>query len=449
MLRDFATTSHKRNLKIYLVGGFLRDLLVGKKSIDMDLTGSPGTLDFATEFARTHKLSAHFVRKHKLLRLTLSGLRLDITEYTGTDITEDLALRDFTVNALALPLIDYLEESDTLAELLDPFAGRSDLQQKTLRALPGALQSDPLRILRGARIALQLGLSPDPATVRTAQITAESLQRIPGERIMAEIVSVLQGTSVGYLPLLEALGVTQHLFGRPFAGKVDLVMQQTERLLCAKQWPTPQWLLLQKNLNRRLTVQTQGRDMLKLAALLCDVDGIMTGITPDTLQHILKLPLAREEKTTISAIAEALRWLQKSRNRLNDYFLYSYYSNYGASGLDATVLLRAVDGHSAYSLGTALLQRMSTVDDILFSPPQFMSGHEIAAMVGKRQQPSYQIGQLQRMLHRASALGDVSNRAEANAFAQGFLTMCEKKCRKITELAGKGTIGANIVSSIE
>ena len=179
-------------------------------------------------------------------------------------------------------------------------------------------------------------------------------------------------------------------------------------------------------MQRNLSAQTRGCDVLKLAALLCDLDGIVTGISPRTLQYIKKFPLARQEESSLSAIDGALRWLQCHKDRFDDRCLYTYFTRYGPASLDATVLLRAVDGPSAYPLAIAVMRKLSADKSPLVSPPQLITGREVAKLVGKRRQPSYRIGELQKALRSATALGDVRKRPQADAFAQGFIDALTK-----------------------
>ncbi|MDW7652301.1 MAG: hypothetical protein SCM57_13320, partial [Bacillota bacterium] len=231
VLKQFCRKAQEKGLPFYLVGGFLRDSLTGRASADLDLSGPPGALSFAADFCRKNQLKGYLISRHRLMRLQLSGLSLDISEFKGNNLTEDLAMRDFSLNAMALPLADYLAAGVQVDKLVDPLGGFIDLSQRTLRALPGALERDPLRVLRGARMAVLFGLTPAKETITEARKTAILLSAVPGERILAEIFAVLQGNASGYLPLLESLGAVQPVFGRRLTIQSDFVTQQTETIL--------------------------------------------------------------------------------------------------------------------------------------------------------------------------------------------------------------------------
>src|ERR671924_376260 len=104
----------------------------------------------------------------------------DFAPLQGDTIEDDLAARDFTVNALARSLAG--------GELIDPFGGRADLEARTLRVLgPAAYESDPLRPLRLARFAAELGFAPDAETERLTAAAAPRTREAAGERIFAEL----------------------------------------------------------------------------------------------------------------------------------------------------------------------------------------------------------------------------------------------------------------------
>ena len=140
--------------RAWIVGGGLRDALLGNAVADVDIAIDADAAAAATRLARAHRasrfpLSAAF----GAWRLTGGTLpfQVDITPLQGGSLAADLAARDLTVNAMALPLAGN-------AELFDPHGGRADLAARRLRAVgAGAFAADPVRILRAARLAEQLG----------------------------------------------------------------------------------------------------------------------------------------------------------------------------------------------------------------------------------------------------------------------------------------------------
>ena len=115
---------------------------------------------------------------------------IDIAGYDGP-FEENLRVRDFTVDALGLPLASW-DTDDRIAAVVDPLNGRADLARGVLRAGgDGVFQADPGRMLRGVRLANQLGFRMEPDTVRLIRRDAPLLHRVSGERIRDEFMAIL------------------------------------------------------------------------------------------------------------------------------------------------------------------------------------------------------------------------------------------------------------------
>jgi tRNA nucleotidyltransferase/poly(A) polymerase len=187
--------------RLYLVGGALRDLALGREGDDFDFAVSGRGIEFADAFA--HRVRGKLVvlsEPDDEARVVSRGRVFDFNGFAG-DIEADLGRRDFTVNAMACEV--------TVAgpgELLDPFGGRRDLAAGILRPVSGhALQSDPLRLLRALRLSLELGLAVDEALYEQGR--AVSLAGVAGERIAAELLRIAeQPGSVSALMKLFELG---------------------------------------------------------------------------------------------------------------------------------------------------------------------------------------------------------------------------------------------------
>jgi putative nucleotidyltransferase with HDIG domain len=171
----------------WIVGGALRDALLHSNVIaDLDLVVSG---ERASHAARAiARASGHpafpLSEEFGAWRVVGDNWLCDITPLQGDSIEDDLALRDFTVNAMALPLFG--------GKLRDPFGGRDDLQRGTLRVVaPDAYERDRLRPLRLVRFATELGFDADP---QTASLTREWGPRVieaAGERIFAELKRIV------------------------------------------------------------------------------------------------------------------------------------------------------------------------------------------------------------------------------------------------------------------
>ncbi len=211
---------------LHAVGGWVRDRWLGLE---------PGDLDLATallphqvlERARAAGLKAIPTGlAHGTVTVLLAGRPVEITTFRGDGdyldgrrpsavnlgvaLEEDLARRDFTVNALALP-VAALTDADWRARVVDPFGGRQDLQRRLIRAVGDPLArfaEDGLRPLRACRFASQLGFALEDATAAAIPERLEVCAKVAAERVFAELTKLLGGREPARgLRLLEASGL--------------------------------------------------------------------------------------------------------------------------------------------------------------------------------------------------------------------------------------------------
>jgi poly(A) polymerase len=212
----------------WLVGGAVRDRVLGRPLADLDvvLDGDPG--EAARAIARAAKsagtgaacfaLSEEFGawrvvaladrRSQSMPRMghrsTIGGSwQVDVERMRGGSLQADLALRDFTVNAIAEPLHG--------GAPLDPLGGLADLRSGRLRcAGPNAFEDDPLRVLRLVRVAVELGLDVDPQAIAAARRQVEQLREVSPERVFSELQRVIASThALRGLGLMGDLGATE------------------------------------------------------------------------------------------------------------------------------------------------------------------------------------------------------------------------------------------------
>ena len=203
---------------IYLVGGSVRDLLIGVPNIkDIDLLMPSGSEDVARAFADRIGGSFFFLdEERKVTRVVKheagNVVQFDFTNFEGPDLHADLARRDFTINAMAVDVRDFLE-TRSLGGLIDLFGGSEDVRRKLVRvADPKVLDDDPLRLLRGVRFAATLGFSIEQATMRYIRDRADLVTKPSAERIRDEFFQILSVAGAGrHLLLLESLGLLRKL----------------------------------------------------------------------------------------------------------------------------------------------------------------------------------------------------------------------------------------------
>jgi len=218
-----AETLQSKGFEAYLIGGCVRDLLIGRKPNDWDITTNAtpeqitslfsntfyeneyGTVGVVNEKTQDKTLKIVEVTPYRLEGGYTDKRRPDSVRWSSK-LEDDLKRRDFTINAIALWL------PHTLVDLFD---GQLDLEKKTVRTVgePEArFSEDALRMLRAIRIAVELGFTIDPATQDAIAANAKHLQQIAVERIRDEFIRVIMSPSpqIGLI-LSHKLGILRHI----------------------------------------------------------------------------------------------------------------------------------------------------------------------------------------------------------------------------------------------
>ncbi|MFA5074421.1 MAG: CCA tRNA nucleotidyltransferase, partial [Nitrospirota bacterium] len=147
---------------LYLVGGSVRDLLLHKQDVrDIDVIIQSGSEAIARVFADKTGGNFFFLdEKRKITRVVkhsdIGVVQFDFADFAGHDLAADLGRRDFTINAMALELKEFLK-NQTAKNVIDLFQGREDIRERLVRVIkPEVLDDDPLRLLRAVRFAATL-----------------------------------------------------------------------------------------------------------------------------------------------------------------------------------------------------------------------------------------------------------------------------------------------------
>ena len=196
---------------LYLVGGFLRDLLAGQKNKDVDFV-SPQVSDLTESLEKKTAIRPVLIdRKFGTIRLVPSSkcsrdwqsYQIDLSPMRGFSIEDDLNQRDFSMNALAIELSGW-KKTDVI-KLIDPLDGISDLRSGRLRACThDSIKDDPLRILRAYRLVSTYGFSIEPKTREWLVKMRQGLDKVAKERIRDELALILSApNSVSTIRLLD------------------------------------------------------------------------------------------------------------------------------------------------------------------------------------------------------------------------------------------------------
>jgi poly(A) polymerase len=210
-------------LQIYLVGGVLRDALTGADTRDIDLAIAGGAQRFLGRVRRHLGYGALVPLgepQDDTCRLVIDELAIDVAGYRGESATieEDLARRDFTINAMALRLAEALD-AGKMPELIDPLAGLADLEKGLIRACTGAFSDDPLRLLRAYRFAAQLDFRIEEKTREEINSGSAWISRCAAERISYEL-DLIMGTPRAFAAFdaMRATGLLMHLVPELYDG---------------------------------------------------------------------------------------------------------------------------------------------------------------------------------------------------------------------------------------
>lgn len=202
----------------YVVGGCVRDSILGREPEDWDITTSARPEVVKELFQRTVDTGI----QHGTVTVMVGREGFEVTTYRidgkyedgrhpkevifTPSLEEDLKRRDFTINAMA-----YNDE----AGLVDLFGGIRDIEAKVIRCVGDAeerFQEDALRIMRAIRFSAQLGYSIDENTKRAVSVVAPKLEKISAERIQVELVKLLVSDHPDYLGMAYEMGITKIFF---------------------------------------------------------------------------------------------------------------------------------------------------------------------------------------------------------------------------------------------
>jgi putative nucleotidyltransferase with HDIG domain len=451
----------------WLVGGAVRDRLLGRSTDDYDVVVDSDARQAARELARVTGAHAFALSEEfGVWRVVARGhsWQVDVLPLGDGSIEDNLAGRDFTANAIAEPLGG--------GPYADPFGGIQDVGRRRLRMVSsGAFAQDPLRTLRLARLACELGFSVDEDTIAAARASSAALTRVAPERVFIELKRVLiaDRALVG-LELMDAIGATEVVL--PEVSRMRGVEQSvyhhldvyehTRAVLAGvieleqspERWVGEHADAVSRFLTEPLADELTRGQALRFGALLHDVAKPVTrGVTDEGRVTFLGHDVAGAELA--SAVLTRLRASERlrehvaalTRHHLRLGFLvheaplerraiYSYLRTCEPVEVDVTLLSvadrlatrgkvaeEAIARHLALArqlLGEALAWRAQRP-----RPP--LRGDELARAVGLR--PGRQLGEILRELEVASFAGEIASREEA--------------IERARELAGRGRAGSS------
>jgi poly(A) polymerase len=464
VLATVASFLGSQSLEAYVVGGFLRDALLRRESNDVDLAVAADPLSVGRQLADV--LAGHFVRlheEHKAARIVLPAggvvRSLDLLPL-HLGIEADLAQRDLTINAMAVPIEELAPEREL--SIIDPCGGRRDLDEGIVRMVrPEALRADPLRLLRAVRLCAELDFALEPETAAVIAEDATFLPQTAPERQRDELMRILATPRAAPgLRLADDLGLLESLLPEVTATKGeeqpkehqwDVFEHSLETVVALDALLRPEkpangrwarlWSELWEAMEEFPAVRghfeeevSQGHTrvaLLKLAALLHDIAKPETRTIEDG-GRMRFFGHAQTGAVRAAAVARRLRFsgaeVRQVEAMVKEHLrpLYRYFRDAGEAGID--VLFLSLADHLA-TVGPRLdwddwRAHLGVVGFILAwrfqeevaAPPRLITGHDL--MDALELTPGPLVGRLLEAVQEAQAVGEVTTREQALALAR-------------------------------
>ncbi|MBI5035459.1 MAG: CCA tRNA nucleotidyltransferase [Chloroflexi bacterium] len=452
----------EQNVDAYFVGGIVRDELMErpvKRDIDLAIDGD------AVELARTFadaQCGAFYLmdEEHNVARVILADTYIDFAQMRGS-LREDLATRDFTINAMARQLGSH--------ELTDPFHGQKHLETKQVCTVSDdVFKNDPVRLLRAVRFAGELNFVIGAHTEKLMQRDAHLLAFASMERARDELYKILAlsdplaalrqmddlGLLAALIPQVNALqGITQS------APHVYDVFEHTMRVVDElvkiqahgyNEVANDEFLVeLQAHMAELVSANRERGALLRLAALLHDIGKATTRSIDDkgTIHFYEHEPRGAEMSEEIlrrlrfsnteieimtTVITHHLRPAQLARDgQITNRAAYRFFRDTGDAGID-TCILALADGRGKTApkidierdakqraTNAILLNRYFTAGETVIAPPPVIDGNGLMAEL--KLAPGKHIGELLEAIREAQAAGEVRSRQDAVMHARKII----------------------------
>ncbi len=403
----------------YIVGGFIRDRLLKRPTNDIDIAVAKGAITVARKVAK--EIGGRFVpldtvnniarvvvieedkrprEKTEEKEAPVREWHFDFSSFTG-DIRSDLARRDFTINAMAVELGQFVAASKAARassrkatavgqkrlplRMIDPFRGKDDLRDKVLRAVSEEIfEADPARLLRAVRLAAELDFTIEPDTESLIRRCCQAITRVPGERTREDLLRLLNlPRAANHLIYLDKLGLLLALVPELGAGKgveqptvhfwdvfehslqtvaaVEFLIREgdweysNEDMLSTAPWSDE----IDRHLSQEVSSGSNHKVLLKLGALFHDIAKPMTKSIDDSgrarfLGHtnqgaamavsiLERMRFSnREIRLVESFVYHHLRPVQMAYGELpTQRAIYRYFRDTGEAGVDILILALA------------------------------------------------------------------------------------------------------------
>ncbi len=403
-----------KNIDAYIVGGAVRDALLGRPISDLDLISPIDPTSLAKIFAR--RINGHWFwldeeRRQSRVVINTHGTSLyyDFALFRAPDLQEDLLDRDFTINALAMPLAG----NWSIDTMIDPCNGLEDMRQNRLRMVsPTALSSDPLRILKGLRHATTLCLQIDAVTQEAMLSASASLKQVAPERIRKEVWRILEDSHAARgLKLLSSSGAGGVLFGSAYPEALSALLAELKR--CRDIWRQ----LVDKNAVVSEWLSLEGEQGLRNDTLLLMVfllKQISSGLPVALAEN---WSLSRKSMASISALSRLDEQVVSELSVVaHNERAYAWWANSCRLEPKLLLLAIAVVSSKANEEVPALIHSWVPLVNTLKStqPAELIDGHWLNQELSIKQGPD--MSQAMELVRQAEIFGKVTSSGEAKEF---------------------------------
>ena len=470
----------QQGIEAYVVGGWVRDVLLGRDTADIDIALAGDALAIAPRVASALGGTCVLLDEaNQVARVVLPvpeepspkvQWQLDFSSFSGT-IEADLARRDFTINALAVNL-HQLVRGRPAVQVIDPFHGGDDLRSRVIRVVAESVfTADPVRLLRAVRLAAELGFTMDEATETLIQRDARLIARVAGERVREELLRLLSVPGSGrFLPYLDKLGLLTAIF--PEMALTRGVVQPGEHawdvlehslktvvaidfLLHEGDWEyadspvlslAPWSVTLAQHFDQEISSGSTRKALLRLGGLLHDIAKPQTKAI-EAGGRLRFLGHAQEGAVAAASTLERLRFSGKEirlvelliRHHLRPgqmgqpelptrRAIYRFFRDTGEAGID--ILFLSLADHLATrgpALDPAHWQEHTKVMRYILEqhwpeephPARLIDGHDIMNIFGIK--PGPKVGKLLEAVREAQAAGEVTTRETALVLIKNLL----------------------------
>jgi len=465
----------------FVVGGFVRDLVLGRPVRDIDIVVEGDAV------ALGHTLARELNAKLVLLDDINDVVRLIVLEPDNVDwqidlsaihhnLDADLGQRDLTLNAMAIDiaLTAWDKQGVQTIEIIDPLGGLGDINKRAVRATgDGVFRQDALRLLRAVRLAAELDFKIENSTETLIRRDAVFIQHEAGERVREELIRILRlnatdetllylqelGLLTAVIPeLAPSVGLAQHHEHQwdVFRHSARSVLALDFLLRCDN-WPytgmdvsgdVPWSNSLSKHFQAQISSASTRRELVKLAALLHDVAKPQTrtvapngrlcfyghpeegAVVAENVLERLRFS-TRENKLVTAVVRYHLRPVQMS----TDYALptrraaYRFIRDLGDATIDTLLfsladhlatrgeMLDLTNWHHHANIVAYVLSESARMENT--TPVKLINGYDLQRVLGLK--PGAELGEILAELREAQAVGEISNRDDALNYANRLL----------------------------